>query len=67
MNLFKTYFAYLKKVWSAESKGFGDTVAKITKSFGIKPCAGCERRRNKFNEAIAYKKKMKLIDKNFNP
>lgn len=58
MNVFKVYITYLKRIWSVESTGFGDTVAKITKSFGIKPCAGCERRKKKFNEAIAYKKKM---------
>ncbi len=57
MNIFKRYLTYLRKIWSAESKGFGDTVAKITKSFGIKPCTGCERRRKKFNEALTYRKK----------
>ena len=59
MNIIKLYFEYLKKIWSEESKGFGDTISKLTKSFGIKPCDGCNRRRKKFNEAIAYKKKMK--------
>ena len=53
------YFMYLKAIWAQESKGLGDTIAKITKSFGIKPCSGCERRRKKFNEAIEYRKKMK--------
>jgi hypothetical protein len=61
MNIFKTYFSYLKKVWSAESEGFGDTVKKITSTFGIHPCEGCERRRKKFNEAIKYRKKIKEI------
>jgi hypothetical protein len=50
------YIAYLKGIWSNESAGFGDTVAKITKSFGINPCTGCERRRKKFNELIKYHK-----------
>lgn len=63
MRIIKTYFTYLKKIWSTQSVGFGDTVAKITKSFGIKPCAGCERRRKKFNEAIAYRKRLKNIDR----
>ena len=53
----KRYLAYLKKIWSTKSEGFGDTVAKITKSFGIKPCSGCERRRKKFNEALKYRKR----------
>jgi hypothetical protein len=47
----------IKKIWSKPSEGFGDTVAKITKTFGIMPCAGCERRRKLFNEKIAYRKK----------
>lgn len=45
-----------KKVWAQPSEGFGDTVAKITKSFGIEPCEGCERRRKAFNRAISYRK-----------
>ena len=61
MNIIKQYFSYLKSIWSQESKGFGDTVAKLTKSFGIKPCPACERRRQKFNEAIEYRKKMKKL------
>lgn len=45
-----------KEIWKKPSEGFGDSIAKITKTFGINPCDGCERRRKKFNEAIAYKK-----------
>ena len=56
MNVIKRYVAYVKTVWSKESEGFGDTVAKITKAFGITPCDGCERRRKKFNEALTYRK-----------
>jgi len=63
MNFLKIYFEYLKAIWSHESEGLGDTVAKITKTFGIKPCEGCERRRKKFNEAIAYRKRMKEENK----
>ena len=47
----------VKKIWMKESEGFGDTVAKITKTFGINPCAACERRRKLFNEKVAYRKK----------
>jgi hypothetical protein len=31
------------------SRGIGDTVAKITKAVGIKPCGGCKKRRRKWN------------------
>ena len=66
MNIFRRYFVYLKEVWSFESEGFGDTVKKITSTFGIHPCEGCERRRKKFNKAIKYKKKTNMINKPFN-
>ena len=56
MNIFKTYFAYLRRIWSAESEGFGDTFAKVTKTFGIKPCWKCEKRRKNWNARLAYKK-----------
>jgi len=57
--MIKQYLLYLKSVWSTESKGLGDTIKKITKTFGIKPCKGCEERSKKFNEMIQYRKKMK--------
>lgn len=56
------YWKYLKEIWSKESKGFGDTFAKITKSFGIRPCGECERRRREWNERLAYAKKNKKKD-----
>jgi hypothetical protein len=52
----------------SESKGLGDTIAKITHFFGIDTLAkkiaklfgkedcGCTRRRNKINKLIPYKK-----------
>jgi hypothetical protein len=52
----------------SESKGLGDTIAKITHFFGIdvlakkvaklfgKDC-GCERRRNTLNKKVPYKNK----------
>lgn len=49
----------MKHVWSEPSEGFGDTFAKIAKSFGIQPCWGCERRRKAWNKKLAYKKAQK--------
>jgi hypothetical protein len=46
-------------IWREKSEGIGDTIAKITKTFGIKPCEGCERRRKSWNEKIAYRKSKK--------
>jgi hypothetical protein len=39
-----------------QSKGVGDTIAKITKAFGIKPCDACKKRQKKLNEKFPYKK-----------
>jgi len=60
--MIKRYINHLKKVWSQPSKGFGDTFAKITKSFGIKPCDACEERRKTWNEKLAYAKEQREKD-----
>ena len=39
-----------------KSLGLGDTIAKLTKLIGIKPCKGCQERRKRLNERFAYKK-----------
>ena len=36
------------------SRGLGDTVAKITKAVGIKPCGGCKKRQGKLNRLVPY-------------
>lgn len=59
MKIIKQYIDYLKKIWGKESEGFGDTVAKLTKTFGIQPCDACERRRKLFNEKLKYRRKTK--------
>lgn len=38
-----------------ESQGLGDTIAKITKAVGIKPCTPCEERRKRLNQLVPYK------------
>lgn len=45
------------KSYKGVSRGLGDTVAKIVKKTGIKPCGGCQKRRQKLNKAFAYAKK----------
>ena len=37
-----------------KSRGLGDTVAKLTKAVGIKPCGGCEERRRKLNSLFPF-------------
>jgi hypothetical protein len=39
-----------------QSRGFGDTIASITKWFGIQPCGGCESRREVLNRWLPYRK-----------
>lgn len=40
-----------------ESKGLGDTIAKVTSALGIKPCGRCKKRQQKLNEMFPYKDK----------
>ena len=44
-----------------ESSGLGDTIAKMTKAVGIKPCGGCKKRQEWLNEKVPYKQKTKTI------
>lgn len=40
----------------AESRGLGDTIAKMTSAIGIKPCGGCKERQKKLNEKFPYRR-----------
>ena len=40
---------------SIQSRGFGDTIAKLTGWFGVQPCSGCERRREVLNQWLPYR------------
>lgn len=48
----------MPKYWEVveESRGLGDTVAKLTTKLGITPCGGCKDRQQKLNEIVPYKK-----------
>ena len=39
------------------SRGVGDTIAKITKAVGVKPCGKCKKRQEALNKAFPYKDK----------
>ena len=39
----------------SESKGLGDSIAKLTKVVGIKPCKSCEKRKNILNKLFPFK------------
>lgn len=39
------------------SRGVGDTIAKVTKAFGVKPCGKCKKRQSALNEMFPYKEK----------
>lgn len=54
----------------SESKGLGDSIAKLTKAVGIKPCKSCEKRKNILNKLFPFKRvnvlnapQMKLLAK----
>lgn len=36
-------------------RGLGDAVARMTKAVGIKPCGGCQKRRELLNKAFPFK------------
>jgi hypothetical protein len=38
-----------------KSTGLGDTIAKITKAIGIKPCGRCKKRRRLLNLVVPYR------------
>ena len=40
---------------SYQSRGLGDTIAKVTSAVGIKPCRGCNERIEKLNKLVPYK------------
>jgi len=36
------------------SRGVGDTVAKLAAAVGVKPCAKCNKRKERLNRAMPY-------------
>ena len=38
------------------SRGLGDTIARATAVVGVKPCGGCQKRRQALNRLIPYKR-----------
>ena len=42
-----------------QSRGLGDTIAKVTHRVGIKRCEGCRKRQKKLNDLVPYGKKGK--------
>jgi len=41
---------HLQQIADEQGIGVGDVIAKLTKAFGIKPCASCEQRRKVANK-----------------
>jgi hypothetical protein len=39
----------------SKGKGLGDSIAKLTEAVGIKPCVGCEKRKNILNKLFPFK------------
>jgi hypothetical protein len=46
---------------SLPSTGLGDTVAKLTKAFGIEPCDGCKSRQSTLNKLFPYLNPSRLL------
>jgi hypothetical protein len=46
------------EVWEPReprSRGLGDTIAKVTKAIGVRPCGGCNKRQEALNRLVPYK------------
>ena len=43
------------------SRGFGDSIAKLTKLLGVEPCGGCEQRRQTLNRLFPYRNQVKKV------
>ena len=41
--------------YTVPSKGLGDSIEKVTKAIGIKPCGGCGKRKENLNKMFPYK------------
>jgi len=50
-------WGYKPKQTVIASTGIGDTIAKITSAIGVKPCGGCQKRKEALNKLIPYKDK----------
>ena len=37
-----------------EDVGLGDVIKRVTSSFGIRPCGGCQRRAEAFNRWLVF-------------
>jgi len=46
-----------KLIVNGQSRGLGDTIAKVTKLLGIKPCDGCKKRQELLNKLVPYRNK----------
>lgn len=40
--------------FTGPSRGAGDLIAKAAKAVGIKPCGGCQRRREALNRLVPF-------------
>lgn len=41
--------------YAMPSRGLGDTIAKVTRKLGIKPCGGCKERQKLLNALVPYR------------
>lgn len=54
----RTSFIADTKYWlrgvKGETRGLGDSIARVTKFFGIEPCEGCKERQESLNKSLPY-------------
>jgi hypothetical protein len=50
----RPYHVHLPGFISEENVGLGDVIKRVTHTFGIKPCGGCERRAAALNRWLVF-------------
>jgi hypothetical protein len=43
-----------RRLFRTKSRGFGDTISKLTHALGIPECGGCAKRRGQINKIFPY-------------
>ena len=44
-----------------QSKGLGDTIARITNRLGIRQCGGCKKRQSWLNKNVSYNNSLSIL------
>lgn len=55
LTLTDEQFQEIRAKYALGIRGMGDVIAAMTKAVGIKPCGGCQKRRETLNRILPFK------------